>query len=201
VSVWDDADLVILPVVLLAVVVPVVGELAVNDAVTVEEIADTAAAPVAPTFKVTLGTELEVKLPLVVDNVNVVFDLLKLNVPLVAVSLYVTVSPDRYVLVTLLVGRVKVIVEEPPVAAIEVTDGVILNVQAPYDILDGPSSFSPVCEVVAVFVAVLPFLVTLAVTVADLVVESSTPDVPLFTPQVATPVEVFNDSPVVEATE
>ena len=37
--------------------------------------------------------------------------------------------------------------------------------------------------------------------VADLVVESSEPDVPLFTAHVATPVEVFKVKPVVEGTE
>jgi hypothetical protein len=59
------------------------------------------------------------------------------------------------------------------VAAILVTDGVIVKLQLPYVISEGPSSVSPFCVATAVFVAVLLFLFTVAVIVAVLFTESS----------------------------
>ncbi|MBO7211657.1 MAG: hypothetical protein J6V44_11735 [Methanobrevibacter sp.] len=54
-----------------------------------------------------------------------------------------------------------------------VTDGVIVKFQLPYVISEGPSSVSPFCVATAVFVAVLLFLLTVAVIVAVLFTESS----------------------------
>lgn len=64
---------------------------------------------------------------LVVDSVNELFDLVSANVPDVAVSVYVTTSPDKYVFVTVLVGLVSDIVTDPPLAAIVVDDGEMLK--------------------------------------------------------------------------